>query len=46
MKALRHPRILLAAIPHAGIALAAIPAAAATGTAAATGMHPCRSAPL
>jgi hypothetical protein len=31
MKALHHPRILMAAIPIAGIALAAIPAAAATG---------------
>ena len=32
MKALRPSRILLAAIPLAGIALAAVPAAAATGT--------------
>jgi hypothetical protein len=39
MKAPRHPRILLAAIPLVGIALAAIPAAAATGTPAATGRH-------
>ena len=39
MKALRHPRILLAAIPLAGLALAAIPAAAATGTPAGAGMH-------
>jgi hypothetical protein len=31
MKALRHPSILLAVIPLAGIALAAVPAAAATG---------------
>jgi hypothetical protein len=42
MKALRHPRILLAAITLAGMALAAIPAAAAAGTPAAAGTHTVR----
>jgi len=36
MKTLHHSRVLLAAIPLAGLALAAIPAAAATGPQAAT----------